>query len=196
MPDKKLLLHTCCAPCLTQCLEVLQGRAPWEKILPYQPDFKISVYYYNPNIHPETEYFRRLEEVQKLAKEAGNLDVLTGKYTPEEWIEQTRGLEDSPEKGPRCKLCYNLRLDETFRVARELGFDTVATTLTLSPLKNTAAVNQSGMTLSTKYNLEYLTSDFKKREGFKKSLELSQRYNLYRQNYCGCIYSLTNTKNR
>jgi epoxyqueuosine reductase len=192
---RKLLLHTCCAPCLSQCLSVLSGRDGWKNALQAAPDFSVTVFYDNPNIFPAGEFSKRKDEVMKLLDiYSKDLDVDILKDDSEQrragWETLTEKYPDEPEKGVRCALCYEFRLAETFRKAGELKFDAVATTLTLSPLKHTVKINEIGSGLSEGSGLSYIKSDFKKNDGFKKSIELSGQFHLYRQNYCGCRYSI------
>lgn len=177
----RLLLHSCCAPCSSYVLEYLTEF------------FDISVFYFNPNIYPENEYEFRINEQLRLIKSISrvhNIELIEGDYHPEEFFDIAKGYESCPEGGDRCRRCYKLRLEKAAAVAREKGMDYFTTTLTISPLKNSAVINDLGVKLSEEYGVKYLESDFKKREGYKRSLELSKEYNLYRQNYCGCIYSL------
>lgn len=175
-----LLLHACCAPCSSACLERLSNF------------FKITIIYYNPNITEEKEYLKRLEElktfIQKI-KVKYPINIIDARYNPKEFFEISKGLEKEKERGKRCYECYKLRLEETAKVAKENNFDSFATTLTLSPYKKTDWLNEIGEDLSKKYQTSYLYSDFKKKNGYKRSIELSKEYNLYRQDYCGCIYS-------
>ena len=176
----KLLLHACCAPCSSAVLERLANF------------FKISIFYYNPNITEESEYLKRINELKRFVsvfKTKYPVEVIEGNYEPSKFIEMAKGLEEEPERGKRCYKCYELRLEETAKIAEELGFNHFATTLTLSPHKNANWINEIGEELNKKYKSNYLYSDFKKKEGYKKSIELSKEYNLYRQDYCGCIYS-------
>lgn len=197
---EKVLLQTCCAPCLTQCLFVLAGIEPWENALSRPGDFRVSVFYDNPNIHPVGEYLKRKAEVRKFLEKVSRT-ITTGwvedasESRRVKWDEGARPLKDEPEKGKRCVYCYEFRLEEAFRTARDNGFDLVATTLTLSPLKNTKEINRIGKELSRKYGIGYLETDFKKNDGFRKSIALCEKYGIYRQNYCGCVYSL-NKKNQ
>lgn len=175
-----LLLHACCAPCSSACLERLSNF------------FKITIIYYNPNITEEKEYLKRLEElknfIQKI-KVKYPINIIDTRYDPKEFFEISKGLEKEKERGKRCYKCYELRLEETAKVAKENNFDFFATTLTLSPYKKTDWLNEIGENLYNKYQTSYLYSDFKKKNGYKRSIELSKEYNLYRQDYCGCIYS-------
>ena len=176
----KLLLHACCAPCSSAVLERLANF------------FKISIFYYNPNITEEDEYRKRINELKRFIsvfKTKYPVEIIEGNYEPEKFMEMANGLENEPERGKRCFKCYELRLEETAKIAEELGFNHFATTLTLSPHKNANWINEIGEELNKKYKTNYLYSDFKKKEGYKKSIELSKEYNLYRQDYCGCIYS-------
>lgn len=175
-----LLLHVCCAPCSSSVLERL-GEI-----------FSITCLFYNPNITDQKEYQKRLEELKRFLcclKTKYPISILEGRYLPEEFFEISRGLEKEKERGKRCLLCYQLRLEETAKVASLQGFDFFATTLTLSPYKDSDAVNKIGEELNQRYEATYLYSDFKKKNGYKRSIELSQIYHLYRQDYCGCIYS-------
>lgn len=185
-PVKKLLLHSCCAPCSSYCLEYLSNY------------FDIGVFYYNPNITDAAEYARRLSEQRRLCDEmpfANCVKVTDGGYGPQEFFSAARGLENEPEGGARCLKCFELRLERTAKLAKELNCDYFATTLTLSPLKNAPAINEIGERLGQKYGVSYLCSDFKKREGYKRSIELSRIYGLYRQNYCGCVFSRRKAEN-
>ncbi|MDO5124659.1 MAG: epoxyqueuosine reductase QueH [Eubacteriales bacterium] len=175
-----LLLHSCCAPCSSYPLQYLTEY------------FNIAVLYYNPNISTREEYLLRLSEQRRLIGEmpkANPIALIEGEYTPEEFYAVAKGLEDSAERGPRCHECYRLRLSRAAKTAREVGADYFATTLTLSPLKDANVINEIGESVAEQEGVEYLCSDFKKKEGYKKSIELSMEYNLYRQNFCGCIFS-------
>lgn len=175
-----LLLHACCAPCSSACLERLSNF------------FKITIIYYNPNITEEKEYLKRLDELKTFIKKIKvkyPINIIDTRYNPKEFFEISKGLEKEKERGKRCYKCYKLRLEETAKVAKENDFDFFATTLTLSPYKKTDWLNEIGEELSNKYQTTYLYSDFKKKNGYKRSIELSKEYNLYRQDYCGCIYS-------
>ena len=174
-----LLLHSCCAPCSSYVLEYLSQF------------FNITVLYYNPNISPKDEYLYRLQEEKRLISEMkfkNPVKILDCDYNADEFFTVAKGLEKEPEGGKRCEKCFDLRLDFTAKTAKENNFDYFATTLTISPLKNANLINQIGESLAEKYNVKYLSSDFKKKEGYKRSITLSKEYNLYRQNYCGCIY--------
>ena len=177
----RLLLHSCCAPCSSYVLEYLSNY------------FEITVFYYNPNITDKDEYNKRVEEIKKFIssfKTKYKVKLIEGRYDPKEFFEISKGLEDEPERGKRCFECYKLRLEETAKVASELNFDYFCTTLTLSPYKKADWLNEIGESLDNKYTSTYLYSDFKKKNGYKRSIELSSEFNLYRQDYCGCVYSL------
>ncbi len=175
-----ILLHSCCAPCSSHVIDTLTKY------------FNITILYYNPNIEPYDEYIKRKEEEIRFIKEYKNinkLDIIDCDYDNEEYHKLVKGMEDLPERGERCFKCYNLRLEYTAKKAKELDYDYFGTTLTVSPYKNSNKLNEIGEELSNKYNIKYLYSDFKKDNGYKHSIELSKKYNLYRQDYCGCIYS-------
>lgn len=174
-----LLLHACCAPCSSYVLEYLHSY------------FDISLYYYNPNISPVSEFEFRAAELRRLVTEMGfeNIAVAVEEYENEEFFQMAKGMEELPEGGERCFKCYALRLEKTAEYAKNNGFDYFTTTLTISPYKNAAVLNEIGGELAEKYGVKYLFSDFKKNNGYKRSCELSRKYSLYRQNYCGCVYS-------
>ncbi|MBR3209298.1 MAG: epoxyqueuosine reductase QueH [Bacilli bacterium] len=175
----RLLLHACCGVCSSSVLE---------KLLPF---FEITVLYYNPNIYPEEEYFKRLETLKELISKMNlNVDVLTFDYDYSEFKSEVIGLENEKEGGARCSKCFLLRLEKTASLAKEKGFDYFCTTLSVSPYKDSERLNSFGKLFEEKYGVNYLYSDFKKKEGYKRSNELSRRYNLYRQHYCGCEFSL------
>lgn len=205
--SRKLLLHSCCAPCSSYCLEYLKEY------------FQITVFYYNPNITLSEEYEKRVQEEKRLiraynmqidqadqegnsftermgapgalkvTKQSRKIDILEGRYEPEKYLEAVKGLEDCPEGGERCRKCFELRLRETARTAAEGGFDFFTTTLTISPLKNAEILNETGRKAAEEYGAVFLPSDFKKKNGYKRSVELSEQFDLYRQNYCGCSFS-------
>ena len=175
-----ILLHSCCAPCSSHVIDTLTKY------------FNITILYYNPNIEPYEEYLKRKEEEIRFIKEYKNinkLDIIDCDYDNDSYHKLVKGLENAPERGERCFKCYNLRLEYTAKKAKELDYDYFGTTLTVSPYKNSNKLNEIGEELSEKYNIKYLYSDFKKNNGYKHSIELSKIYNLYRQDYCGCIYS-------
>lgn len=193
----RLLLHACCAPCSSYCLEYLRTY------------FDLTVFYYNPNITEDVEYRKRVAEERRLIEmmnfqacdlsgqqaedelpgQSAKIKIIEGDYNPSSFYEIAKGLEQCPEGGERCFRCYELRLRESARVAEEQHFDYFTTTLTISPLKNAAKLNEIGERLGEEYGVAYLPSDFKKRNGYKRSIELSKEYHLYRQDYCGCVYS-------
>ncbi len=175
-----LLLHSCCAPCSSYVIEYLSQY------------FSITVFYYNPNISPDSEYQYRVSEQKRLISlmsVRNTVSFLEGNYTPTEFYHVCKGLEKEKEGGKRCEQCFRLRLSETAEKAKELSFDYFTTTLTISPLKNASLINAIGKELSEQYGVAYLYSDFKKKEGYKRSIVLSREYQLYRQNYCGCVFS-------
>ena len=178
-----LFLHSCCAPCSSYVLEYLC------------PFFHITVFYYNPNISEDAEYRKRVEEQKRLIAAYNRegkgypIEIVEGDYEPGRFYEMARGYEKCPEGGERCFRCYELRLRETAERAAAGGYDYFTTTLTISPLKNAAKLNEIGERLSGEYQVPWLPSDFKKKNGYKRSVELSAEYDLYRQNYCGCVFS-------
>ena len=183
---KTLLLHSCCAPCSSYVLEYLSNY------------FKITVYYYNPNISPYEEYLKRKEEqirLINLMKSKYPINIIDADYDNDLYEQKIKGLENEPERGIRCHICYRLRLEKTCIKAKELNYDFFGTTLTLSPYKDSKVLNEIGKELMDEYKINYLFSDFKKKNGYKRSIELSKIYGLYRQNYCGCIYSKKVLKN-
>ena len=178
---KKILLHSCCAPCSSSVIMTLMEH------------FDITILYYNPNISPINEYEKRKKEqielINKL-KKITQVNIIDCDYDNDIYEEKIKGYEECPERGQRCTICFNLRLEKTAKIAKENNFDYFCTTLTLSPYKNAKLINEIGEELSKKYKIKWLYSDFKKNDGYKKSIELSKNYNLYRQNYCGCKYSI------
>ena len=176
-----LLLHSCCAPCSSYCMEYLTQY------------FDITIYYYNPNITDEEEYRLRVEEQQRLIREFPGIKFEEGPYDPETFFDIAKGLEMVPEGGERCFRCYELRLKQAVEAAKLGGYDYVTTTLTISPLKNSKKLNEIGQQLAGE---NWLPSDFKKKNGYKRSVELSAQYDLYRQNYCGCVYSKEEAERR
>jgi len=180
-----LLLHVCCAPCSSYVLEYLSDY------------FEITLYYYNPNIYPQEEYFTRLKELIKFVQEfkANNaIFIEEAHYNPSEFYQKIQGLENEKEGGGRCKKCYALRLEAAAQKAAEKSLDYFTTTLSISPLKNAKWINELGADYENKYGIRYLYADFKKKEGYKRSIELSKQYGLYRQDYCGCEFSMRNKK--
>lgn len=182
----RLFLHSCCAPCSSYVLEYLRQY------------FQITVFYYNPNISMEQEYQKRVKEQKRLIESYNAqapkgkwypIEIMEGDYEPALFFEIAKGMEQCPEGGERCFACYELRLRKTAELAAEGKFDYFTTTLTISPLKNAKKLNEIGEKLEKEYGTKWLVSDFKKRDGYKRSIELSKEYGLYRQNYCGCVYS-------
>ena len=189
----RLFLHSCCAPCSSYVLEYLSRY------------FEITIFYYNPNISPGEDYEKRVREQKRLIRELsvhqqaalnqGKCDnfypvhMVAGPYEPQRFYEMAKGLEQEPEGGMRCKKCYRLRLEEAARLAAEGGYDYFTTTLSISPLKNAQWLNEIGEELEAIYSVRHLPSDFKKRNGYQRSVELSKEYGLYRQDYCGCVFS-------
>lgn len=173
----RLLLHSCCAPCSSACLERLKDH------------FQVTVLYYNPNIDEREEYEKRKAEQIRFLKETGWADFLDCNHEAEAFEKMAKGLEQEPERGKRCYLCYQLRLEKTALVAKENGYPWFATTLTLSPYKNAEWLNEIGETVGGRYAVNYLYTDFKKKGGYYRSTELSKEYNLYRQDFCGCRFS-------
>lgn len=175
-----LLLHSCCAPCSSYTLEYLSRY------------FSITVFYFNPNISPKAEFDKRFAEQKRLieALPAENkISLICGGYNYDEFLNIARGYESVPEGGERCFRCYRMRLEKTAELAKQKGFDYFCTTLSISPLKNSQKINEIGFDVAEKYGVKWLPSDFKKREGYKRSIELSKEYDLYRQNFCGCVFS-------
>lgn len=180
-----LLLHSCCAPCSSYCLEYLSQY------------FRITVFYYNPNIYPESEYIHRVQEQERLIRQmpANNqIKLIELGFHAQKFYSAVKGYEKEKEGGRRCFKCYRLRLEKTAEIAKEKEFDFFTTTLSISPLKNADKINEIGQDIAEKNGLRYLPSDFKKKNGYKRSIELSKEYCLYRQNYCGCIYSFPDLK--
>ena len=176
----KLMLHACCACCLSYVLEYLSEH------------FEIYVLYYNPNITERNEYEYRKSEVKRLIFQMPlkrKVTVVDCEYDPNTYLEKIAGMENEPERGSRCSVCFEMRLKKTAEIAQQYGCDYFATTLTISPLKNSSIINSIGEQLENDFSVSYLGSDFKKKNGYKRSIELSKQYNLYRQNYCGCVFS-------
>ena len=175
-----LALHSCCAPCSSAVLERLNEH------------FRIALYYYNPNISPESEFRHRVEEQKRLVREmplATDLTVTEGIYEPERFYDLVRGHEEDPEGGERCGICFEMRLRSTAEFARSIGADYFTTTLSISPLKDAQRLNSIGRELSEEFGVKYLCSDFKKKDGYRRSCALSEEYGLYRQDFCGCAFS-------
>ncbi len=174
---EKVLLHICCAPDATYPFLYLRGR-----------HYRVTGFFYNPNIYPLSEYEKRLEEIVRFSRVAG-MDLEVGKYDKDSWVERIKGTENEPEGGKRCYICYKMRLEETARIAKEKGFDYFTTTLSISPHKKIKWIFDIGEQIGNKYEVKFLKADFKKRNGFKSSIVLSKYYKMYRQNYCGCVFS-------
>lgn len=180
-----LLLQSCCGPCSSYVLEVLAEH------------FNVTVLYYNPNIYPEAEYYKRLDEQIKIINSMpfkNKVELMPCDYDEQEFLSAAKGFENEREGGARCKECFILRLGKTAALAKEKGFDFFTTTLTVSPHKNAQLLNQIGKELEDKHGVKYLFADFKKKEGYKRSIQLSKEYDLYRQEYCGCRFSLESDK--
>lgn len=178
----KVFLHSCCAPCSSYCLEYLSNY------------FEVTVFYYNPNIYPEEEYRKRVVEQQEFIKKFPAkypISFVEGDYNTEKFYQTVKGMEQIPEGGERCFACYRLRLQEAYDWAKDKGYDYFTTTLTISPLKNAAKLNEIGEEIASAGDgtLKFLPSDFKKKNGYKRSVELSEQYGMYRQDYCGCVFS-------
>ena len=182
-----LLLHSCCAPCSSYVLEYLSRF------------FRITVFYYNPNIYPEEEFYKRCKEQERfidLLPSSNPIDFIGSEHMSERFYSAVKGLEHIREGGERCFLCYELRLREAAQLAKEGGFDFFTTTLTISPLKNAQKLNEIGQQLAEEYGVAYLLSDFKKKGGYQRSIELSKEHGLYRQDYCGCAFSKAESERR
>lgn len=177
---QRLLLHSCCAPCSSHVITYLTNY------------FDITILYYNPNIYPYEEYIKRKNEQIKLINEIktiNKLDIIDCDYDNDLFNKLIKGLEREPERGKRCTICYKMRMEKTAIIAKKNSYDYFCTTLSVSPYKNANLINLIGKELEKKYDIKWLYSDFKKKDGYKKSIELSKTYNLYRQSYCGCVYS-------
>jgi len=172
----KLLFHTCCAPCSTHVIQELKK------------EHALTLFFYNPNIHPAEEYKKRLEEAKRTARLL-KIPLIEGDYNTKKWFDAVKGHEEDKEGGERCRLCFALRLKEAVKFAKENSFDVFTTTLTVSPYKNTDVINKIGKELEGKYKVRFLSANFKKQDGYKKSIELSKKFKLYRQHYCGCEFS-------
>ena len=179
----KLFLHSCCAPCSSYTLEYLSNY------------FDITVYYFNPNISPKAEFDKRYAEQKRLIEALPSkhpIKLVCGEYDYNDFLKIAKGYEDVPEGGERCFRCYRMRLESTAKLAKKQGFDYFCTTLSISPLKSSQKINEIGYEVAEKYGIKWLPSDFKKKEGYKRSIELSREYQLYRQNFCGCVFSKEN----
>lgn len=178
MVDKKMqvLLHTCCAPCAPYVIDVLEN------------EYNTTLYFYNPNIHPSAEYSLRVQEIRRLADDL-HKQLIIGDEDTAVWFSLVKGFEQEPERGKRCEICFKMRLESAFRRACELSIPFVATTLTVSPHKSASTINAIGKHLSQEYGVGFIAKDFKKQDGFRKTCDAGKKYNFYRQNYCGCIFS-------
>jgi epoxyqueuosine reductase len=179
----KLLLHICCAPCAVYVVQELSAA------------YDVTGFFYNPNIQPEAEYLFRMTELQRVAKSDG-WNILYGEYDPEKWDEAVKGLEDEPERGKRCSVCFCHRLRETFRIATEKQFDFVASTLSISPYKKTAQINREGEDLAREFGIPFLSENFKKQDGYAKARKLAHDKNIRHQDYCGCLFSKEDRQKR
>jgi len=176
MPRPRLLLHTCCAPCSTHVIEELRG------------EYDLTCFFYGSNIHPEEEYERRAEESREYCGKQG-IEFIEGEYDPSDWFEAIKGHEDDDEGGERCSICYSHRLTKTAEVARDGGYQWFATTLTISPHKKADVINEIGEEIGRSMEIGFLARDFKKMHGFQRSVEMSKKHGLYRQDFCGCVFS-------
>ncbi|HSA06607.1 MAG TPA: epoxyqueuosine reductase QueH [Candidatus Gastranaerophilales bacterium] len=175
--ENSLLVHVCCAPCASYSFEKLINSG-----------YDITGYFFNPNIQPEFEYNKRLNDLIKFA-DIKKYKIIVEKEDTDSWNRAVKGLEDEREGGKRCEVCFKLRLEKTALFAKQNGYEGFTTVLTISPHKNSEKINKIGAEIAQKYDIKFIEENFKKQHGFKKSLELAEKYNLYRQNYCGCIYS-------
>lgn len=173
---EKLLLHVCCAPCSTSVIEALKEK------------YDLTLFFYNPNIEPEEEYLLRLKNAQNIAEDM-NLSLISADYNNKEWKDAVKGYENEKEGGKRCEICFKHRLEVSAKTAKEKGFNLFTTTLTVSPYKDAVLINKIGEETAKEHNLSFLSADFKKENGYRKSIELSKKHNLYRQHYCGCLFS-------
>lgn len=176
MNKNKLLLHTCCAPCVTVPIERLKM------------EYEVTCFFYNPNIHPQEEYENRLAELKNLMGQL-NIPLVIAEYDVDRWMALVKGFENEPEKGERCTICFTMRINKAVEFAKNNGFSLVTTTLTVSPHKNSTLINQIGREQCHGDTVQFIEENFKKQDGYKRSLVLSRDYNLYRQNYCGCVFS-------
>lgn len=174
---EKLLLHSCCGPCSTHVIETLKSQ------------YDLTIFYYNPSIFPKEEYFKRLEEQKRYAEIVG-INVVSLNYDENEFLSKIKGLELEKEGGKRCEVCFEIRLRKTAQLCKELGFDIFATTLSVSPHKNSQTINAVGRKVAQEMGVKYLEESFKKKDGYLNSIRLSKKFGLYRQNYCGCRFSI------
>ncbi len=174
----KILLHSCCGPCSSTCIERLKQ------------NFDVTVFYYNPNIYPQSEFTKRLENQKKVTAYFGDVEIISPTYLEDEYLKEIKGLEGEKEGGKRCEKCFYLRLKKTAQYAKDNGYDFFGTTLTVSSHKDEQKINAIGEEISSQIGISFLYSDFKKHDGYKRSIELSKQLGLYRQNYCGCRFSI------
>ena len=176
MEKKKILLHACCAPCSPYVAELLSR------------DYEVTLFFYNPNIQPEQEYQLRLDEIKRFAED-NNLNLIIADYELDKWTDYIKGLEKEPERGKRCEQCFKLRLEKSLEEAEKQSIPYLTTTLTVSPHKDAVTINRIGQDLAENSNVTFLNENFKKNDGFRKTNEMGKKYNFYRQNYCGCLFS-------
>ena len=174
---RSILLHSCCAPCSAHVIKELQK------------EFQVTLFYFNPNIFPEEEYQKRSKEAKRYCQKI-KVDLIEGEYNHQAWLKEIKGYENEPERGKRCQICYQVRLQKTALEAKKLGFDTFCSTLSISPHKDAEMINKIGLELAKKHKIEYLPSDWKKYNGFKKACDISKKEGFYRQSYCGCEFIL------
>ena len=175
-PLPRMLLHVCCAPCSPYVVDLLRR------------DYDLTLYFYNPNIHPEEEYRLRMDEIREWTKSIG-MPLIEGEYDSGAWLYQTKGLEDAPEKGKRCEVCFDKRLSKAARKTAELGFEVYGAVLTVSPHKDAAVINRIGAKQGKEHGVEFIEADWKKKEGYKITTRMANELGFYRQDYCGCVYS-------
>jgi predicted adenine nucleotide alpha hydrolase (AANH) superfamily ATPase len=183
-PKPRLLLHACCAPCSSAVVERLVG------------SYDVTIYFYNPNIHPHAEYVKRRDELERWCKEVAGVKYVVAAYDAKNWMENIKGLEQEPERGRRCNRCFRLRLERAAEYARARGYAVFTTVLSISPHKRHTHINRLGMALGRRYGVEFYAANFKKQNGYKRSVELSREFGFYRQNYCGCVFSAAQTQGR
>jgi len=179
-----MLLHACCAPCSSAVVERLAA------------DYALTIYFYNPNIHPRAEYIKRRDELQRWCDQIAGITCIVADYVPEKWMDKVRGLEQEPERGRRCNRCFRLRLEHAAEYASEHNYALFSTVLSISPHKRYESINRLGLALARCYGVDFYTANFKKQNGYKRSVEISRELNFYRQNYCGCVFSATQARAR
>lgn len=178
---ESILLHTCCSPCACYPIKELLDQ-----------NYQVTLFYYNPNIHPTDEYQIRLNELKKYLSKFKSVEIIEGKYNPKEWFKLSKGLENEPEKGKRCDVCYEMRLTKTAQLAKEKNFTYFGSTLSISPHKKADKISELGNLLAKKYKVKFFDKDWKKNDGFKYACAIAKKENFYRQDYCGCVYSRNN----